>query len=114
MVSAAWAVAAVYLARRRVRRDGVMARVPLPRRLPSSGTRGVNGVLNRLSPTCLERALVAQAWRAWHGDPRDIVIGIPIVGLKNAPAHAWLDGTDPTAIQSHVELHRLQPPLPRT
>ena len=110
LAGAAWALLAVYLGRRRLRLDGMRAHVPWPIGLPTTGARGVNGVLHRLSPTCLERALVAQAWRAAHGDPRDIVIGVPPGGLKQAPAHAWLDGVDTASPAAHVEIHRLAPP----
>jgi hypothetical protein len=110
ILGAVWAVVAVWLARRRLAHDGVHARVPWPIGLPSSSTPGVTAVLNRLAPTCLERSLVAQTWRAAHGDPRDLVIGIPLAGMKNAPAHAWLDGA---AVEGHSELHRMPPPTRR-
>ena len=110
VAGAMWAVFALAVARWRLRRTGVSARVPLPDKLPMSSARGVNGVLHRTAPTCLERALVAQAWRATHGDPRDIVIGVPATGLHSGAAHAWLDGVDLASESSHMELHRIHPP----
>jgi Transglutaminase-like superfamily len=71
------------------------------------------GALSRLKPTCLERALVLQAWLAAQGKPLDVVIGVPRTGMKSGPAHAWVDGTDARALASHLELHRLPPPDPR-
>jgi hypothetical protein len=111
ILGAGWATIAVWLARRRLARDGVRARVPWPVGLPNSSSAGVAGVLNRLSPTCLERSLVAQTWRAAHGDPRDLVIGIPVTGMKDGNAHAWLDGA---TVEGHTELHRLAPPTRRS
>ena len=51
------------------------------------------GALARLKPTCLERALVLEAWLAAEGTLRDVVIGVLPDGMKSAPAHAWVDGT---------------------
>ena len=70
------------------------------------------GALNRLKPTCLERALVLQAWLAAHGAPRDVIIGIPPTGIRSGPAHAWVDGTDQVSPLGYLELHRLPPPGP--
>ena len=70
----------------------------------------MKAVLRRLAPTCLERALVEQAWMAALGTPRDVVIGVLPGGMKEAPAHAWVDGTDPKSAAEYLELHRLPPP----
>ena len=110
IAGAMWALLAVFLAKRRLAQNGLSARVLAPRWLPSTGSRGVTAVLHKLSPTCLERALVAQAWRAAHGDLRDIVIGIPIFGMKDSTAHAWLDGTDAQSTHEYREIHRLHAP----
>jgi hypothetical protein len=64
--------------------------------------------MTRLRATCLESALVRQRWLAAHGERRDIVIGILATGLRDQPAHAWLDGTDPWAATSYIELHRFR------
>jgi hypothetical protein len=113
VLAALWAAVAVRVVRRRLRADGVRAVVPPPPPLPASGSRGVAGVLHRLTPTCLERALVAQAWMAAHGEPRDVVIGVPEAGLAAAPAHAWIDGSATAASEGHLELYRLTPPAQR-
>jgi hypothetical protein len=104
---------AVRVVRRRLKRDGLRARVPRPPAVGRRGGRGVAAALRTLSPTCLERALVEQAWLASLGTPRDVVIGVPPGGLKGAPAHAWVDGTDTVSPTAYVELHRLPPAVPR-
>jgi len=53
---------------------------------------------------------VEQAWLASVGTPRDVVIGVPHHGMTEAPAHAWVDGTDSISPTQYVELHRLPPP----
>ena len=110
LLGALWATVAAYLVRRRLKRSGVRARVPRPPRLGAKAGHGVMGALSRLKPTCLERALVLQAWLAAQGNPLDVVIGVPREGMKSGPAHAWVDGTDATAVANHVELYRLEPP----
>jgi hypothetical protein len=64
--------------------------------------------MSRVQATCLESALVRQRWLAAHGDRRDIVIGVPTNGIRDQPAHAWVDGTDSWAASSYLELHRLK------
>jgi hypothetical protein len=110
LAAALWAALAVRLVRGRLKRDGLHARVPTPPRVGTRGGRGVRAALRRLSPTCLERALVEQAWLASVGTPRDVVIGVPHHGMTEAPAHAWVDGTDSISPTQYVELHRLPPP----
>lgn len=105
---ALWAVIALIEVRIAVRRDGVSARIHRSPHLSRRAAPGVLGVLNRTSPTCLERALVLQAWRRSQGDCRDVVIGVPRDGLGNRPAHAWVDGTDPRSATEYIELHRLR------
>jgi hypothetical protein len=78
-----------------------------PPALPAAAARGVEAVLRRAGPTCLEAALVRQRWLRAQGVLRDVVIGVtaPRDGFK---AHAWLD--DPrqrTAQQPWRELTRL-------
>jgi hypothetical protein len=111
--AAAWAAVAVRLARRRLRRYGTQAKVPRPPFATPRASRGVTAVLRRYSPTCLERALVEQAWLAAIGCPRDVVIGIPPTGIHDGPAHAWVDGADMVSPAQYLELHRLPPPGPR-
>lgn len=83
--------------------------MPQPPRLGRSAGRGVTAALSRLEPTCLERALVLQAWLASQGVLRDVVIGVPKDGMKAGPAHAWVDGTDAVSATKYLELHRLRP-----
>jgi hypothetical protein len=99
---------------RRVRRAlpaaGVNVQVAPPPALPRAAGRGVDAVLARWSPTCLERALVAQRWLLAQGEPRDVVIGVPSgFGAGEKPAHAWLDGSTEAATATHTytELHRV-------
>jgi hypothetical protein len=55
------------------------------------GDRAVRSVLGLRRASCLEEALVRQAWLSGRGTPRDIVIGVtaPSDGFR---AHAWLEG----------------------
>ena len=110
LVGALWAAVAVRLVRRRLKKKGLGAKVPSPPRVSPRAGRGVKAVLRRLAPTCLERAVVEQAWMAALGTPRDVVIGVLPGGMKEAPAHAWVDGTDPKSAAEYLELHRLPPP----
>jgi hypothetical protein len=59
--------------------------------LPRSAGRGVRAMMRRTAPTCLERALVLQAWGIAQGDARDVVIGVNGTGDRFA-AHARLEG----------------------
>lgn len=111
LAGAVWAAVAARLVRKRLKRDGLRATVPAPPRAAKKGGRGVRAALRRLSPTCLERALVEQAWLASIGVLRDVVIGVPPGGMKDAPAHAWVDGADAISPMNYLELHRLPPPV---
>jgi hypothetical protein len=85
--------------------------------LPSSaginptGIRVVRRLLNRRKDRCLSNALIAQAWRADHGDYVDVVIGVtaPSAGFT---AHAWLADADESASGGHQPIHRLPPRRP--
>ena len=109
LLGALWATFAAIVVRRRLRGSGLAASVPRPPRLSPKATQGVTGALRRLGPTCLERALVLQAWLASQGVMRDVVIGIPPDGMRKEPAHAWVDGTDVISPSRYLELHRLLP-----
>lgn len=106
-----WALRAVRKARRDLVQDGVRTVVsPPPRGLPWASRTGVNGVLNRTNPTCLERALVLQTWLARHGRPYDIVIGVATDPDGTLRAHAWVDGeTVGTEPAEYDEIHRIGP-----
>ena len=110
LAGALWALVATMVARKRLRRDGLRATSLKAPSWNGQASRAAQGVLARLEPTCLERALVDQAWRLAHGDRRDIVIGVPRQGMSAAPAHAWLDGLDAASPLAYQEIHRLAPP----
>lgn len=107
--AAVWALRAVRSARRQLRRSGyeglTLPSVPV---LPMSSSRGVNAVLRRLPSTCLERAVVLQHWRAAHGEPRDVVVGVS-GKREDFRAHAWLDDERPAELTEFRELVRLRP-----
>jgi len=107
LIAALWAVTALRTVRRQLRAGSVNPTFRGPPRLPDGAELGVLAVLSRLSPTCLEGATVRRRWLAAHGQPRDIVIGVPPGGLGDAPAHAWVDGTDPRSAADYLELYRL-------
>jgi hypothetical protein len=105
-----WAHRALRSARRQLRRTGYEdLSLPALPDLPVAAGRGVHAVMRRQSHTCLERAMVLQRWRAAHGDPQDVVIGVcpPSAGFV---AHAWLADED-TGVEttSYIELVRLHP-----
>lgn len=106
--AALWALVALHRTRRALRRNRVTdVRVGAPPpALPSSAGRGVRAVLRRVEHTCLERALVLQAWDVAHGEPRDVVIGVNGAGEKFA-AHAWLEGEADGEPGSYRELLRV-------
>jgi Transglutaminase-like superfamily len=68
----------------------------------------MEAAMSRVRATCLEAAVVRQRWLAAHGDVRDIVIGVSPTGLRDQPAHAWVDGTDSPAAAIYLELHRFE------
>ena len=108
--AALWALRAIRRTRRQLRRTGYEAlNLPGVPSLPDDSTRGVHAILRRLSPTCLERAVVLQRWRAAHGDPREVVVGVS--GTQETfRAHAWLEDESPTAeIGAFREIVRLRP-----
>jgi len=109
--AAFWAWRSLGHVRRQLVAGVVRPTLNAPPPLPGDAGIGVMAVLTRCSPTCLEGALVRQHWLAYHGDRRDVVIGLPQSGFGDTPAHAWVDGTDrPSALQ-YIELHRLPPQL---
>ena len=94
-----WALLALRQTRRNLhRRPFQEVTVKPPPELAASAGRGVDAILRRQDPTCLERALVLQSWLAAHGEPTDVVIGV--TGMEGGfSAHAWLDGESPGAFQ---------------
>lgn len=107
-----WAWRSVRAARSDLATDGLRARVaPPPATLPWGARTGVNGVLNRLSPTCLEGALVLQRWLSAHGIARHVVVGVARDAGGAVTAHAWIDGiAAPDDHANYTEIHRIEPP----
>lgn len=104
-----WAWRVVRRARKDLKVDGLAARVQPPPRLPWGARVGVNGVLNRLEPTCLEKALVLQAWLAAHDVHRDVVVGVR-GNADKVNAHAWVDGVAyPDEYAKYTVIHRIRP-----
>jgi hypothetical protein len=104
-----WAEQALRSARRALARGEIRdIQLPVPPRLPLSAGRGVDAVIRRRRPTCIEVALIRQRWLAAHGRPRAIAVGVtaPSDGFA---AHAWLVGDDEPAVSVFHELTRLEP-----
>jgi hypothetical protein len=108
--AALWAVRAARRAPSSITRAGVEApSIPPPPRVGASGERAVLTVLRCRHYTCLERALVRQAWDAAQGVRRELIIGVtsPSRGFS---AHAWLEGDAPSDHEGFVELARWAAP----
>lgn len=90
------------------RRDVREVRLPSSAGIDPSGTRAVNRLLHRRENRCLSNALIAQAWRADHGDFVDLVIGVtaPSAGFS---AHAWLADAPAEAAAGHEAIQVLAP-----
>jgi Transglutaminase-like superfamily len=102
-----WALLALRKTRRALRLGPVTdVHVAPPPRLPGRAGRGVDAVLRRSDPTCLERALVLQAWERAHGGRRDVVIGVR-GSRERFAAHAWLDGEQNGDLGTYEELLRV-------
>jgi transglutaminase superfamily protein len=108
--AAVWTGRALLSVRRQLRRSGFDGLdLPRPPRLPPTASRGVLAVLRRRPSTCLERALVLQRWRAAHGDPHDVIVGVRGRG-RDFRAHAWLDDErQPEQLDPFRELRRVTP-----
>lgn len=86
-----WTLAAVHETRRQLRHDGLAGfQLTSPPSLPPRSERGMWLILGRLRPTCLERALVLQAWLMARGSAHDVVVGVRKTG-PDFKAHAWID-----------------------
>lgn len=99
-----WACRALRDARRNLAAGHTEVRLAPPA-LPRKAVRGVDAVLRRSRPTCLEAALVHQRWLRAHGVMRDVVIGVtaPSEGFR---AHAWLEA--PGQSTPHQPWHELR------
>jgi hypothetical protein len=105
--AALWAQIALTRTRWALRRRGIeRVVVHPPPDLPNGARRGVYALLRRRPHTCLERALVLQAWERAHGNVRDVVIGVDPRGAEFA-AHAWLAGEPDGEAARFEELMRL-------
>jgi hypothetical protein len=107
-----WAWTSLRRSRADLRELGLRARVTPPPAAALTGDIGVRAVLRTVTPTCLERCLVLQAWLAAHGSEVDIVVGVPRdsarpLGPAN-PAHAWLaTESTPALTQQYAVLRRI-------
>ncbi|RMB77392.1 lasso peptide biosynthesis B2 protein [Rhodococcus sp. SBT000017] len=108
--AAFWAAKACRETRKALPVSGVNTEVRVPASLPIGSRRGVDAVLRRLSPTCLERSLVKQRWLASHGVDAEVVIGVRRED-SDFTAHAWLDHetTEKLLVQYSI-IHRLPAP----
>jgi len=105
--AALWTARALRSVKRSLPNDGLRSTVPAPPALPWRSTRGVYGVLVRQPNTCLERALVLQAWLLAHGHAHDVIVGVN-ESVAEFAAHAWLDYEDGSSRSvGFVELTRV-------
>jgi hypothetical protein len=107
-----WATRSFLSARNQLRHGVAYPVIGPPPSTPRSAGIGMEAAMSRVRATCLEAAVVRQRWLAAHGDALDIIIGVSTSRLGDQPAHAWVDGTDPRAAASYVELHRFQSQAP--
>src|SRR5258708_16226587 len=82
---------------------------PAAGRIGASGGRAVARILRRRDERCLSNALIAQAWRADHGDYVDVVIGVASPATGFSPP-AWLADTGDADAGGHPAPPR---PAPR-
>jgi hypothetical protein len=102
----AWALPAVAVTKRRLKRNGTRTKAPRAPRLGDGSLRGVMAVIGRLEPTCLERSLVLQSYLRAQGDEREVVIGVR-TDEDGFAAHAWLAGEEEGYGAGYEEIHRL-------
>lgn len=106
--AALWTLRALTATRRALKSEGLEAAgsVPAaPSAAPPAAVRGVRAVLSRLNASCLERALLLQAWYRAHGENRELVVGVTAPGGEFR-AHAWIAGEDSGSDREFVELAR--------
>lgn len=88
-----WTMSSLRRVRRGLRKRGIDGlELPRPPRTDSSSERGIGWVLRRADATCLERALIRQAWLQSRDDDRALVIGVD--NSNGFRAHAWLEGEE--------------------
>jgi len=103
--AAGWALSAHSRLRKRLDDEGAEASVPPPPPLPPEAVRAVRATLRARRASCLEGAVVLQAWHAAHGRPLDLVIGVTATG-DGFHAHTWLEGEDPRPGDEFTEILR--------
>ncbi len=102
--AAFWAFRALRHARRELVAVGVRYSLDLP--MSSGEGQGAVELALRLGrASCLERAVVLQAWGASRGQEHEVVVGVVSVDGE-VRAHAWLDG-EGAANLGYRELIRL-------
>lgn len=107
-----WTLRCLAQCRRQLgRRDVREVVLPLSHSIDRSGARAVNRMLRGRQNRCLPDALIAQAWRADHGQEVDVIIGVtaPSAGFT---AHAWLADAPEGASLGHDAIFRLPPRRP--
>ena len=107
-----WTWRSVRSVKRRLSADGVRTTVRKPPAVPVGARQGVDAVLRRTAPTCLERCLVYQAWLAACALPCEVVVGIAPGDQPGSAmdAHAWLDfESDDPETTRYQEIHRISP-----
>jgi hypothetical protein len=110
--AARWALFAFFKARHDLPKKGLGTRVAPPPKLPWGARGGVFGVLNRTKPTCLERAMVLQAWLLAYDMPHDIIVGVA-QNAGDVKAHAWVDGVaSGEEADDYTPIHRIAPRRP--
>lgn len=107
--AALWAAFSVRSVRRQLSRGVIRPSIPSWAPTGKFAAFGTEAVLERLSATCLEAALVRQELLLVRGDPRDVILGIPPNGLNSKAAHAWVDGLDVASPSLYRELYRIPP-----
>ena len=85
-----------------------MARIPPAAGMGPRGGWGIRVAFIATQPTCLERALLLQAWVGGYSDAPDVVIGVRKTS-GGVEAHAWVEDRDPLFDPSYTELTRLAP-----
>lgn len=102
-----WTCRELAQTKKRLAIEGVEARAERPVDLSTRGYRGLNYAMRLVRPSCLERALVIQAWDTIDGRVPDVVVGVRMYQGR-IEAHAWVDDADdPLFDDSYEEITRL-------
>ncbi|MGZ4413908.1 MAG: hypothetical protein ACXVRZ_05980 [Gaiellaceae bacterium] len=96
---------------RRLLRDIVLEGLALTPPLASlrDGERGMWLILGRLRPSCLERAIVLQAWLAARGRAHDVVRGRHPQGGPGFQRTRRIDAEEPSQRDKSREIARFTP-----